>query len=264
MKIFRIDYNVEPAPYWHYSDSSDRKGITEIKYVNGIYKVLDELHEKFPELIIDNCAGGGRRLDYEAGKRMIPIMCRSDYFTFKDYTPEGIQCHTYALSKWLPVSGDSAGSCSGQTNILFDTYKVRSSICSGIGIAAPAWELTEEEAAWYRKMLSDTYKVSPYLCKDYYPLTGYSLSLKDLLAYQFHDTDTCSGVIIAFRREMCPVRLCEFALRGNIEEESQYSLEDIDQGVIDTVYGKDLIHGYTFEIPEKRMCKIIFYNKIIM
>ena len=64
MKIFRIDYNIWPADYWHYSDTCDRKGLTEIKYLNGLYKTFDELLELFPDLIIDNCAGGGRRLDY--------------------------------------------------------------------------------------------------------------------------------------------------------------------------------------------------------
>lgn len=260
MKIFRIDYNVWPADFWHYSDTCDRKGLTEIKYMNGLYKTFDELLELFPDLIIDNCAGGGRRLDYAMGKRSIPIMCRSDYFTAKDYKPEGIQAHTYALSSWLPVHSDSAGSCMAHSALCMDTYKFRSSICSGIGVPVPEWELSEEEAAWYRKMLNDAFRLRPYMCKDFYPLTGYNFSLKDWLAYRFHDYDTGNGVIFAFRREESCAERYVFELTEGIDPNRYYTIEDIDEGIMQSVLGSQLIEGIPFHITEKRKCRIVFYN----
>ncbi len=261
MKILRIDYNIWPAEYWHYSDAPDRRGITEIKYLNGVYKTFDELLEMFPGLIIDNCAGGGRRLDYAMGKRTIPIMCRSDYFTAVDYKPEGIQAHTYALSRWLPVHSDSAGSCIAHSALCMDTYKFRSSISSGIGVPAPEWELTEEQAQWYRKMLNEAFRIRPYVCKDFYPLTDYSFSLKDWLAYRFHDYDTGNGVIFAFRREESFAERYVFELKEGIDLSAEYEIEDIDIGPVKTVTGQQLADGLPFEITEKRTCRIVFYTK---
>lgn len=263
MDLFRLDFNLDPADCWHYHDAPDRKGITEIKYINGLYRTFDELLAMFPGLMFDNCASGGRRLDYAFGKRAIPVMCRSDYFTGKDYKPEGVQAHTYALSRWLPVHGDSAGSCTGQSTLSLDTYKFRSSICSGIGVPAPEWELTEEEGAWYRKMIEEAIRVRPYTCKDFYPLTGYSLSRKDWLAFRFHDYDTGNGVIMAFRREESAGQTFSFLLDAGIDPDAVYEIEDIDEGVVSRgVKGADLAaEGLAVTIPERRMARIIFYSK---
>jgi len=42
-------------------DTPDRQGMTEIRYVEGLYEMWDELRAKHPGLLIDNCASGGRR-----------------------------------------------------------------------------------------------------------------------------------------------------------------------------------------------------------
>ena len=52
--------------------------MTEIEYVMGLYRMWDEIMERFPYIFIDNCASGGRRIDLETNMRSIP-MWRSDY-----------------------------------------------------------------------------------------------------------------------------------------------------------------------------------------
>lgn len=51
--------------------------MTEIRFVEGHYAMWDELREKNPGLWIDNCAGGGRRIDLEMCMRSVPLW-RSD------------------------------------------------------------------------------------------------------------------------------------------------------------------------------------------
>ena len=53
--------------------TQDRQGITEIRYVEGMYTFLDELQQRHPDLIIDNCASGGRRLDLEMIRRSVTL-----------------------------------------------------------------------------------------------------------------------------------------------------------------------------------------------
>ena len=71
---YRQDFNVfEPLPYWRAADEEGRAGLTEIKYINGLYKLWDALLERFPKIYIDNCASGGRRNDFEMLCRSIPL-----------------------------------------------------------------------------------------------------------------------------------------------------------------------------------------------
>jgi alpha-galactosidase len=38
------------------------RGIAEIRYVEGFYTFWDSLRTRFPDLLIDNCSSGGRRI----------------------------------------------------------------------------------------------------------------------------------------------------------------------------------------------------------
>ena len=113
-----------------------------------------------------------------------------------------------------------------------------------------------EEAEWYRKMLADAYRVRPYMCRDFYPLPGASVSEKDFAAYQAHDPDSDSGAVFVFRRYECPVSELELPLRG-IRAENVYILEDIDSGDIG-----EMSHGrLSVTLGEPGSCRVIFYKK---
>src|ERR1035441_7586618 len=62
------------------------------------------------------CASGGRRNDLETLRRAVPLL-RSDYII----EPVGNQCHTYALSFWVPFYGTGTSA--------IDPYLFRSVMC---------------------------------------------------------------------------------------------------------------------------------------
>ena len=259
MEVFRLDFNYEPLPFWQRHDGPDRRGVTEIRYINGLYAMLDELLRRHPGLKIDNCASGGRRLDYRMFRRSMPMICRSDYFCGRDNEPDPKQAHTYGLSFWIPAHADSLGSCIGHTSEVMDTYRVRSSLSSGIGMTAPWWDLSEKEAAWYRKMLAEASEVREYVSDDFHPLTGYTLSPMDWMAFQFFRPEDGSGMVMAFRREESATDMMTFTLRG-IEAGGRYLLRDADLGELGEVPGSAL-GTLTVKIPEKRSSRILFYRK---
>ena len=260
MNIFRIDYNIDPADLFAQCDAKDRRGMTELCYYNGLYALFEELLLRYPQLVIDNCGAGGRRLDWRLCGCAIPIMCSSDYFTAKDYDPEGIQGHTWGLGRWIPISGDSGGSCTGATKILMDTNRVRSSMRSCLGLAAPDWELSEEEAAWYRKMFADAEAVAPYMSMDAYPLTGYTLSPLDWFAFQRCAEDGSRGMVVAFRRADAADAVRTFALRG-LQPEAKYRLTDLDDGDMGVFDAESLAVGLSVCIPQPRSARILFLEK---
>src|ERR1700686_4986179 len=51
--IFRQDCNFALAPFWEQADKSDRQGITQIRYAEGLLQFCDLLRQRHPELILD-------------------------------------------------------------------------------------------------------------------------------------------------------------------------------------------------------------------
>lgn len=56
---YRQDFNMGISPYWEANDEPGRTGMKEIRHVEGLYKFWDYLLDRFPRLMIDNCAAGG-------------------------------------------------------------------------------------------------------------------------------------------------------------------------------------------------------------
>jgi hypothetical protein len=69
--VYRNDFNMDPLPYWRAADAPDRQGITEIRYVEGLYAMWDEIRAKTSGTVPDDCASGGRRIDLEMCIRSI-------------------------------------------------------------------------------------------------------------------------------------------------------------------------------------------------
>lgn len=64
LDLLRIDCNVDYKDYYGVRDTgTGRKECTSIKHFNAIYGIFSRLKERFPNVIFENCAGGGGRTD---------------------------------------------------------------------------------------------------------------------------------------------------------------------------------------------------------
>jgi len=251
--IVRQDFNVEPLRFWRKRDSSNRQGMTEIRYIEGLYAFWDELVARHPHILIDNCASGGRRLDIELAKRSVPLW-RSDLQCCPDYSALGTQSQTFGLASWLPLS------CAG-TREYGDTYDFRSALGSGtVGYWAP--KLVSEDEAWARARLAESHLVRPYFHGDFYPLTSYSLSTDVWLVFQLDRGDLGGGVIMAFRRENAPYPTATVQLKA-LDHDSHYELTDSDTGRTEIQAGSDLSElGFSIHMPTPRSSALITYQKM--
>ncbi len=178
--VYRQDFNFDPQEYWRSADAPDRIGISEIKHIEGLYAFWDELLKRHPGLLIDNCAGGGRRLDLETISRSVPLW-RSDY-PFTEFT----QSQTYGIHLYLP--------CNGTGNVSPETYNFRSTLSSALIIN---WNLGGPFSVRRAQNLLAEYKrLRPYFYGDFYPLTAYSDRDSDWMAYQFDRPDTQDGMAV--------------------------------------------------------------------
>lgn len=256
----RQDFNIGPIDFWRGADSGDRMGITEIKYIMGLYRLWDSLLEKFPSLIIDNCASGGRRIDVEALKRTVPLW-RSDVTCMGNYPPEFNQMHNINFNTWLPYNGTGGG------RIIGDTYRIRSAYASSLEILyfvfrGDDFPTDKSDIEWIKRYLNEYKKVRPYFSCDLYPLTSISDSVYEWCAAQYDRPEKSDGIIQVFKREKSPYITGTFKL-GNIDCKKNYVFIDADDNSKVEICGADLIeNGFRVEIKGERVAKIYFYNAI--
>lgn len=235
--IFRNDYNIDPGPFWKMVDEPDRVGITEIRYVEGFYRFWDELLKRKPDLLIDNCASGGRRIDYETCKRSVPLW-RSDYEceVFPDVY-EASQNQTYGLGYYLPFNSTGQG-------ITYDKYKDRSlstsSVVLSIGNLKPD-ALTDVPIEKVKQVWNDLKSYNYLMVNDFYPLTDFSLKDDVWTALQYDNPEKGEGCVLFFRRANAIYSEAEFTLRS-IDSLATYRLEYLDSGAEEIVKGNQLQH----------------------
>jgi len=255
---FREDFNINPLPYWQYEDTrdSDRVGITEVKCVNNYWKFWDGLLERNPNLFIDNCASGGRRLDIEMVGRGIALW-RSDYQCYDNFDPMGPQHQFMNLMPWIPVhTGGSDYPCKQ------DTFVHRSCMSTGSAF----WLMGEDRFDlnaytgfdWNRKMMSDYRRCEEYFYGDYYKLIFGGVNPELWNAYQMHREDLNAGIVMAFRQVDSPYSTFSTKLNA-LSEDKQYQIEDIDTGEKTIIKGSE---EFVIDIPNKRCAKLYLYNEI--
>lgn len=245
---YRQDYNIEPAGFWYHNDPEGREGITENHYVEGLYTYWDNILRHHPRGFIDNCAGGGRRLDLETLQRSAPLW-RTDY---RYGEPVGYQTHTFGLALWLPQTGTGL--------MQTDKFTTRSSMGSTV---IYSWKITEPEnnLLEMRKLMDEIDELRPYYFEDYYPLTSTQHILGDSvwLAYQLNRRSANDGIVVAFRRATAPDSTCMVRLRG-LDAKRTYTLTDRDSHHSFTRTGSELARGLQLVLPEKRSSLVLMYS----
>ncbi|MCS7224792.1 MAG: alpha-galactosidase [Armatimonadetes bacterium] len=266
ISVYRHDFNMDPLPFWRAADEPEREGITEIRHIEGLYQLWDELRRRHPHLIIDNCASGGRRLDLETISRSVALW-RTDY---SYYEPNGYQCHTYGISLYLPTTSTACG--------YPDPYTFRSSLSSGMVLWVP-WTPMAPHSVYHRflpwidwkpedpvpvergmRLLNEFRQVRHLFFGDFYPLTPYSTADDVWMAYQFHRDDQKEGMVLAFRRHHCPQESLTIRLRG-LEPDKKYLVRFVDQDLTRSFTGKDLSEGLTLSSSTAPSAFLITYRE---
>lgn len=246
---YRQDFNMAINPYWEKFDEPGRIGMKEIRHIEGLYAFWDYLIERFPNIMIDNCASGGRRIDLETTSRSIPLW-RTDY----NYGEvNGYQCHTYALNFFLPLHGTGTYGTGA--------YSLRSSLSSATGLN---WESTTQRVtiAEMQNALNEIKSLRPYFLEDFYPLTGLQDHTPDnvWLAYQLNRPSDDTGIVMAFRRKDNQQSEIEVKLRGLLPD-ATYEVTNADSGEVITATGADLMQSLKLKLEQPYSSLLLKYKK---
>ncbi|HBO42364.1 MAG TPA: hypothetical protein DD670_00165 [Planctomycetaceae bacterium] len=250
----RWDFNIGPLGFWRRNDTPDRQGITEIRHVEGLYAMWSELQRRHPGLLIDICASGGRRLDFETCSYGMPLW-HSD-LQCAGSNPAADQLQNSGLWRWVPMHA-----CG-----VFDlepTYAFRSAMTTGNILAASrnnraAVSEPGSEAEIKRTVAIFT-KLRPYMLGDFYPLFPHDASEATWYGYQFHRPDSGTGMAMLFRRSQCEEAEQTLALRG-IDPKARYEVSFEDTPAVHTVMGDELAH-YTVSVPSAPGSAIVYYRR---
>ncbi|MBR5743079.1 MAG: alpha-galactosidase, partial [Clostridia bacterium] len=249
--ILRIDANIDPLLYWETNDEADRLGVKEMKYIEGLYALWDSLLAAFPRLKIDNCASGGRRLDFELTKRSVSY-CRSDY------TNNGIRgdmvrntcLQTMHLNRYLPFTSP----------IVFSDpvpYLCRASFTGAVCFDEKylAQDARETAAA----LIAECKRVRPLWNGDFYALTG-----DDALWSAYQVARGESGAAYFFRHPGSGEDRLTVGLQA-IEEDALYRVDVTDEAlhtVRGTKTGKELLLGVEILLKEPEESALLEYEKL--
>ena len=242
-------------------EASNRAGMNQIRYTEGFYEFWDALLKSHPNLIIDNCAGGGRKIDLETIQRSIPLW-RSDYQSgpkgLMDFDPIGIQSQTWALSQWVPLSAAA-------TKVMSE-YAFRSAYSPGLVIGWHFYEKQIDSRDYNfdlcRRLLNEYLSLRPYYYGDYYPLTPYSLDAKAWMAWQFDRPDLGAWIVQAFRRAECCDESTKCKL-GGLDPRATYVLTNLDAPGNTKKSGQELMtEGISVTIKDRPGASIWHYRRV--
>lgn len=249
MSCYRQDFNTSLTDYFKANDEENRRGITEIKHITGMYRMWDYILERFPEIIIDNCSSGGRRIDIETLKRSVPFF-RSDYQCNFNENPEVLQTHNSNIAQYLPYNG-----CTSKTKN--DTYAIRSSYSSSWGGAfynAIFQSMDEEDFLWAKKITDEYRHIRKYMAMDFYNHGTNCFDDTSWAIWQYHNADSGRGIVMAFRRSESPFDTVKIKLKGLLEGRN-YTFTNLDDNT--TFIATDIL---SITLPHKRSSTIFEYK----
>jgi len=256
--IYRQDFNFEPIEYWLAADEPGRRGMTEIRHIEGLYAMWDELRRRHPGLVIDNCASGGRRIDLETTSRSFPLW-RSDY-TDAGAANEGFrceigaQCQTAGLSRWIPLHTASVWR--------IEPYSVRSSVSTGL-VFYPDIRPDDYPVDDAHRAIAEMARLRPFFLGDHHLLLPLTAAEHDWCAYQFHRPDLDAGIALFFRRHGSPFPTMECALK-QIDPTVQYEVTTASawrRPVPQLVPGLELIE-LSVTLSDQPSSQLLEYRKV--
>lgn len=239
--IYRQDFNICPLDFLRSIEAPDRKGIAQIRFVEGMYRLWDAIRERFPGILIDNCASGGRLIDVETCMRALPlwqsdIACRA--------APAFLQNQHLGLSCYIPYHGASsfdesayymrsgATACLVTQFAYLDGYEKDDFVPVLLDWLNPETRNNPEGLAMFaaqkrnisdilsrhrpfsperaERALADVLRLREYWAGDFTALTGPSLKNDAIIAYALDIPEESRGVAVILRRPDAPA---EFTLR---------------------------------------------------
>jgi len=257
--VYREDFGTPLPP----ESADDRLGLAEMLQVDGFYQFWGELLRRNPGLTIDNCSGGGRRIDLDTA-RLAYTLWRSDFNDVGEGLKDRQHWPRMGLADQVMVTGLSLY-FPLHSGPVWDLrpYSFRSAMSAGI-VLYNDLDSPEVPADLARQAIAELKELRPFFLGDIYPLLPLTLSQQDWYACQYDRPDFGAGCAFVFRRPDCPEPRGEIVLQ-NVDPTARYRVsvtgETYQQPAPTEAQGSLLAH-LALEIPEPPGSRLVRYRRL--
>jgi alpha-galactosidase len=220
VRYIRYDFNIDPLPYWNANDKKDRRGMTQLRYIQGLYAIMDWLRARNPNTVFEGCATGGRRIDLETVRRF-------HTFWISDQTddPAITRFHQFGINHFLPGNYHYIQyTLPSRQGFQPDDLGFQSLFGGAFGTNGRIDQWPEPLLKKTRLHVDTWKKHRRYLVEDYYPLGDQPADMESWSGWQFQDPKDQSGYIQIFRTRT-PGATHRFQLRS-LDERARYRFMD--------------------------------------
>ena len=170
--------------------NKDKQGQLYVDHVRGIYNVLKRVKEKYSQVPMMLCAGGGARCDYEALKYFTEFWCSDNTDPIERVYIQ------WGFSQFFPAKAMAAHVTSWNKNT---TVKFRTDVASmcKLGFDIGLKELSAEELEYCQQAVANWKRLQPAIMDgtQYRLVSPYETSHA---AVEYVDTDRNKGVLFAY------------------------------------------------------------------
>ena len=225
----RYDFNIGPASIWAAAEGPGEQGLRQIRHINGLYTMLDDLMKRQPTLLIEQCSSGGRRIDLETIRR-------GHTFWKSDDTRD------QPLMRFHETGGN-VFLLAGHLNTNYCDFRSQGELLAlfagPLGFGADFRALTAVQKDFIRQAVAAYKQIRPYLNLDYYPLFSQTRSQETWNGWEFLDPDAQEGCFIVYRPQPSRYGQADMRLQG-LAPERIYQLEELITGDTATATGQEL------------------------
>jgi len=250
LAYIRWDCNLhEISSYWAAQDAPERRGVSEIRHIEGIRRVEKFIRDRHPHVILESCASGGRRIDLATLQHR-----HTAWISDATVGSSIVRFHLEGLNHFMPgsrqlVAFAPAKSAFTKPDFVLPDIECQCCFAGAFGTAGKLHLWPDEMKQRMRQHVEVYKKLRPFLSEDYYPLVPQSETLDTWAGWQFHDPEGNAGFVQAFRIRSSqePKRL---ALRG-LDPNGQYEFTDPYTKKVFEAHGGMLIsEGVKFALPK--------------
>lgn len=217
----RWDYNIEPLTYWENNDPTLK---IQFHYMEGLYRVLDTLIDKYPNLMIEGCAGGGRRID-------LGTIRRSHTFWFSDHSKDPWVCR-YMQARancFLPghLLNSSVAVGRRQGDAEFNDVAILSRMMGKLAFDGDVASWSSQLTITMEKWVAHFKSIRHLLVQDFYQLTSIPAASEDGDAVQFASYSGEEALVFIFSGSVdMKMSLPLFGLHNDRSYEIRYLSSD--------------------------------------
>jgi len=241
------DYNIGYGLGCNVPDHGHQAGDGHHAHTLGLYRVLASLRKHCPDLVIENCASGGHRVD-------LGTLRHTHTNWVSDYTNRAASCrqHTQGAGLFMPLAHLNTWSLQHRGLTEF-----RSRFGGAFGISWFLEEWSPQDRETLRQAIAEYKQLRPLLSGNRFLLTGPWHQDWDI--WQFVGKDGKASAILAFRETG---GIDQIRVRPHVPDTSaSWSVLRENDAQGDLPGGELADHGLEISLPEHRSSAVIWLRR---